>query len=561
MRFTALGFAFLLFASCNHSNPVRKAIYFPDAAVIKNKKTDFEENGLMGWHFKDILKDTVPGISLDRAYDEILKDKKGDTVVIAVIDMSVDIFHEDLKTQIWQNSLEIPGNRIDDDKNGYVDDIHGWNFLGHQNGGASEFVNFEYTRIRKKYDSIFFGRDLENIKIENQSEFKLYQSASKKYAESMVEALSDFENAQGVVEYDVLVKDALKKYFPKGIYSVPKLDSLAGIFKEDDEMTMYIDDMKIFVEYDITTSSLLEEEYRAAEKINKLLNLEYDDRELIGDDENDISDTEYGNNILNHNVVRMNHGTTVSGAIAASRANNIGSQGISDYVKIMPLCVSGYGNEHDKDMALAIRYAVDNGAKVINISSIKYFSLYETWVHNAIKYASDKDVLIVHSSGNESVNLDNKETYTYPNDRLLEGTEIANNFINVGASTYNINSDLIAKFSNYGIRDVDIFAPGENIYTTNAENGKYKYSAGTSLSAAIVSGVAGLLRSYYPELKAGEIKQIIIDSGVEYKILVKAPAVGTDKNHQLPFNELSKSGRIVNAYNALLLANELSISK
>jgi len=221
----------------------------------------------------------------------------------------------------------------------------------------------------------------------------------------------------------------------------------------------------------------------------------------------------------------------------------------------MPLCISTYGDEHDKDMALAIRYAVANGASIINISSGKDYSLHSDWVEKEIIRAHNQDVLIVTSAGNDHLNLDQKEVFNYPNDTNSKGDEIVDNFIKVGASTNNLNKNIKRKSSNYGKTEVDIFAPGENIYTTSPNN-TYSTKNGTSYAAPIVSGVAALIRSYYPSLSAAEVKDILMKSGTAYHIDIEIEQEDGSKK-LVPFSELSKSGKIVNAYNALLLAEKV----
>ena len=209
------------------------------------------------------------------------------------------------------------------------------------------------------------------------------------------------------------------------------------------------------------------------------------------------------------------------------------------------------GDEYDKDIALAIRYAADNGAKVINGSFGKGFSPHKEWVYDAIKYAASKDVLFVHAAGNDAEDLNVVESY--PNDRIVE-TEIVTNYIKVGALNYEYGSKLVADFSNYGKTDVDVFAPGVKIYAT-IPNNLFKFEQGTSMAAPNVAGVAALIRSYYPKLTAAQVKQILKDSGVA---ISKTVIVGGDSSNKISFNELSVTGKIVNAYNALLMADKMS---
>ena len=292
--------------------------------------------------------------------------------------------------------------------------------------------------------------------------------------------------------------------------------------------------------------------------INKNLNLEYNERISIGDNPN-ILEKGYGNNKISNTIegVRtiQDHNTMVSGVIAANRNNNIGIKGILD-VKVMPINISPSGDEHDKDIAMAVRYAVDNGAKIINMSFGKEFSMHKDWVSDAFKYAEEHNVIMVHSAGNESINIDKEPNY--PNDLDYDDiSEICNNFIVVGSTTQNIGDKFVSNFSNYGKQNVDLFAPGEDIYTTGAGN-IYKKDSGTSFSAPMVCGTAALMWTYYPKLTAKEVKQIIMESGTTYDFEVLLP--GTD-NKKVPFSELSKSGKVLNVYNAMKLAEKVSKNK
>ena len=245
------------------------------------------------------------------------------------------------------------------------------------------------------------------------------------------------------------------------------------------------------------------------------------------------------------------HGTHVSGIIAAERNNGIGINGVANNVLIMPVRAVPDGDEYDKDVALGIRYAVDNGAKVINTSFGKAFSTNPEWVIDAIKYAAKHDVLIVNAAGNDGINLDEKRIY--PNDQTPDNPqEISNNFLTVGALNYEYGSNLVAGFSNYGKTNVDVFAPGTKIWSTTPNN-SYKFLQGTSMAAPAVAGVAAMIREFYPKLTAGQVKQIIINSGLPVSASV---IVGGDENNVQKFSELSTSGRIVNLYNALILASQ-----
>ncbi len=547
-----LGILILIFTNCGQSLPENEISFFPSIHYVQKNRIDLSESEKINWYTKDIFADTIPGISSEKAYKEILDKKNGDTVIVAIIDMPIKIQHKELERQIWINYSEIPDNNLDDDDNGYVDDINGWNFLGGKNNTNSNFVNYEYTRIIRKYDPTFQGKEIEQISLENQSDFLEYTRAKETHSKQLEYAKAELKNASGLYEFYVENNKVLRKYFPNGVFEIKKLDSLKKT-TSNKQLKMQIDAAKEFIQYDISKERIDKNLLKAEERINKLLNLKFNDRTFIGDDPEDLSDSEYGNNNVSHNSSLLDHGTFMAGIIAARR-NGENVDGISNYIKIMPICISAYGDELDKDMALAIRYAVDNGAKVINISSGKYFSLHPEWVLDAIIYAEKNDVLIITSAGNRNLNLD-ENIKNYPNDTKNDTIEIAKNFIKVGASGFDINSSLKYSDSNYGLTQVDIFAPGVSIYTTDSSK-EYSSINGTSAAAAIVSGVSAMLRSYYPELSAPQIKFILLNSGIDYNTQVDI----VNKENQkikIPFNELSRSGKIVNAYNALLLAEKM----
>ncbi|WP_205318037.1 S8 family serine peptidase [Kordia sp. SMS9] len=521
---------------------------------IKKQPLTKAEN--QNWHLKDIYTDSIPGISLEKAYD-FLKNKKGDTIIVAVIDTELDIDHEDLKDQIWINKDEIPNNNIDDDNNGYIDDINGWNYVGSKKGDDALYTSYEYVRIIKKYDSLLkYYNLLSEVPKEHLENFKLYQKAYIKYDSEV-----DYKNSE-IARYKRINtrynkgKSVAKKYFPKEDYTVAKLDSLKSTINKKNEKKS-ISNLAYYVKYDIDEkwcNSYIEfEEF----KLNTLFNFNYNDRRSRKDNTNDINDYPYGNNDVQGTQL-INHATQIASIIAAQRNNKIGIDGINDLVKIMPLSIAAVGDDFDKDIALAIRYAVDNGAKIINMSLGKEFSMYPEWVNDAIKYAQDKNVLIITSAGNNGLNIDKNDDFPTDN---LKGVETVQNFIKVGNTSKNINSKLIFSNSNYGKKNVDIYAPGTKI------NCLSRYGeitdTGTSLSSAVVSGVASLLFSYYPNLTAIEVKNIILESGSSYDLMVLKPYPNGEKRDpkKVPFSSLSKSGKIVNAYNALLMAEEVSKKK
>jgi subtilisin family serine protease len=340
-------------------------------------------------------------------------------------------------------------------------------------------------------------------------------------------------------------------YLPIKNYTVKDLDSLKKSYPKDIVLQKMIRRKSNFIKYGYTDKYINDYKLKADNRIDKLLNLKYNDRLIQGDNSYDLKDIGYGSNSFNVNTTILNHGTKMAGIIV-----NIG---LENEIKIMPLAISAYGDEHDKDIALAIKYAVDNGAKVINMSFAKEFSLQPLWTIEAIKYAEKNNVLIIHSSSNDDLNLDSSDSFLFPNDHnYFEIKEESDNFLRVGSSSMSVNK-IKSSFSNYGKTEVDLFAPGEKIYTTFSQNKFDISSGGTSSASAITSGVAALIFSYYPNLTASQVKHILMDSGLEYDIEVSTPSKD-DKNKMTPFNQLSKSGKVLNAYNAFIMADSISRS-
>ncbi len=524
------------------------------------KKQKLKEHELKNWYHKDIIEDTIPGISLDKAYRELIKNKKGKEVIVAIIDTKLDIHHEDIKQQIWINTNEIADNGIDDDKNGYIDDINGWNFLGNQSGEDIVYSNFESMRIIRKYDSIFSATsEEENIEGEYKEQYSLYKKAKELRELELNQIEKDKKYGKFLFETYPKSKKALQKFFPNENYTITQLDSLYNTYKKDSILGPLIYYMADYKKYKLSPKWINNYQKSVESRIKTSLNFEYDERIIIGDTPENLENIKYGNNKVWNDSLPFQHAIKVAGVLAADSNNNKGIKGVFNTVKIMSLCVaSSGGDEHDKDIALAIRYAVDNGAKIINMSFGKPLSMYREWVEDAIRYAESKDVLIVCSAGNDNKEIDQENSH-FPNDYTDNGVEISNNLVKVGATTYTLNKNFKAYFSNYSAKNVDVFAPGHEIYTT-IYNNEYGFISGTSLAAPIVSGVAALLMSHYPDLKASQIKEILMKSGVSYNIDVEIKQEdGTKK--PIPFSQLSKSGKVVNAYNALVLAEQISKSK
>lgn len=496
------------------------------------KKEALSEIQLQRWSHLDLLKDSIPGMSVDKAYAELLKGKKGVKVIVGIVDSGVDIEHEDLKSVIWTNNKEIPGNGIDDDKNGYIDDIHGWNFLGNITK-----ENLEYERI------------VHDKTLVDETTYAAAKAEKDKKADDAKMGIKQMEMAQtGVTKADAVIVKALGKE----VYSPEEVEKITAA---DPEVVKSKAIMQQMMGYGLSVVDLKKEIKKQYDDLTATVNggdyVDY--RKQLGDNANDIKALKYGdNNVMGPDKKEILHGTHVAGIVAQTRNNKIGGDGIANNVAILTVRAVPDGDEYDKDIALGIRYAVDNGAKIINGSFGKSYSPHKQWVYDAIKYAEKKDVLFVHAAGNDAEDID--VANNYPNDSDDKKIEFADNVITVGALNYEYGENVVAEFSNYGKINVDVFAPGVKIYASTPNN-TYQFLQGTSMASPNVAGVAALIRSYYPKLTAKQVKHILMDSGTAITTDVIVP--GNSENKK-PFASLSKSGRIVNAYNALKMAAKMS---
>lgn len=520
-----------------------------DSNPIKNAPlTDAE---MKQWPAMDLVQDTVPGMSVDRAYREIIKNRKGEIVIVGVIDSGVDIAHEDLKNVLWTNPGEIAGNGIDDDNNGFIDDVHGWNFIGDIIG-----ENMEYVRYMRKFGPKFEGKSESSISAADREDFAIYEKAKAEYEKELAEITQNKDRYGQMLAQLKPAHEAMAKKLGKDDYDNEDLMGIKNPSAEEEQQIAMLGQMLNFAD---SVPKMLKELEGGVKYFNGRLednfNMTKDFRGVLGDNPDDLSDNIYGdNNVSGPDPTKDNvkHGTHVAGIIAAQRNNAIGMDGVARNVQIMTVRAVPDGDEYDKDIALAIRYAVDNGAKVLNTSFGKYYSPHSDWVYDAIKYAASKDVLIVNAAGNDGLDLDTVNVY--PNDQVDSGAEIADSFLTVGALNYEYGSGLVANFSNYGKINVDVFAPGVKIWSTTPLN-TYEYLQGTSMAAPEVAGVAAMIRSYYPKLSAKQVKQIIMDSGITTNMDV---VLGGDPSNTKPFSSISKSGKMVNMYNALIMADKMS---
>ncbi|RMA66033.1 S8 family peptidase [Ulvibacter antarcticus] len=515
------------------------------------KVAPLTESQTKKWGAFDLLRDTIPGMSVDRAYNEILSKRTGQKVIVAVIDSGIDIEHEDLKNIIWTNPKEIAGNGIDDDKNGYVDDIHGWNFLG-------DIVaeNMEYVRIIKKLKPKYEGKTDSSIGASDRAEFAMYQQAMAEYEKDAQEAMANQARYEQILSQVKPAHAAITKKLGKADYTTKDLNAITNASEEEQQQIASLTQM---LSFGGSVPEVIEQleggiEYFGG-RLDSHFSMTSNFRSVLGDNPEDINDKYYGNNDVDGPDPKKEdakHGTHVAGIIAAQRNNGIGMDGVANNVEIMVVRAVPDGDEYDKDIALAIRYAVDNGAKVINTSFGKYYSPHPEWVWDAIKYASSKDVLIVNAAGNEGINLDAKQVY--PNDQEGTGAEMGDTFITIGALNYKYGSELVATFSNFGKSNVDAFAPGVKIWSSTPLN-TYEYLQGTSMASPAVAGVAAVVRSQYPNLSAKQVKQILMNSGLSSNSPV---ILGGDPSNQDNFSNISKSGKMVNLYNALIMADKMS---
>ena len=513
-----------------------------------------------GWHLEDKENTGIYGISLHKAYSELLINQQPKKkVIVAVIDSGVDTLHEDLKSVLWKNQKEVPSNGIDDDNNGYVDDWYGWNFIGGKDGRNVSKDSYEGARVYYKYKNIFADREINEDTLSN--ELKLSYKIYKK-AKAQLESQAKDAALYVLILKDIIAKipsadSVIQKAIGKNEYTGDELENfkvtdpqinkaksvMLSIFQQTKEMdktnTLLVGELTRFYEGERSKLEAVEKapkQYRA---------------EIVNDIYSDINDRFYGNpDVMGP---ESSHGTHVSGIIGADRKNGIGINGIADHVEIMTIRAVPDGDEHDKDIANAIRYAVDNGAWVINMSFGKSFSPEKNWVDDAAKYAESKGVLLVHAAGNDAKNIDIEDNF--PSKNLNNDTsKVLNNWINVGASGAS-EDDIIASFSNYGKREVNVFAPGVRIYSTIPGGNVYGDKDGTSMASPVVSGLAALILSYYPSLSAQQVKWIIEESVSK----VNKPIMSTDdnENNTVSLQQLSSTGGIINAYNALKLASTI----
>jgi cell wall-associated protease len=502
------------------------------------------------WFNLDPAENSMYGVSTEKAYT-LLKNKPSKTVIVGVIDSGIDVDHEDLKDNIWVNEKETPGNGVDDDKNGYVDDVHGWNFLGGKDGKNINEETYELTREYIRLKERFEGKKAKKNIRKDKEGYDYYQTIKNEYESKVQELKETYEEFSKFYAAYQAASEFMKDYLKKDTLTIEDVQSVNAT-------TQQLNGAKAILLY-VFTNNMDENYFKAGEEYftNGLkygYNLDFNPRTIVGDDPGDVKERNYGNNDVTGPDAK--HGTHVAGIIAAERDNSLGIKGVADNVKIMVLRAVPNGDERDKDVANAIYYAVDNGAKVINMSFGKDYSPHKEAVDAAVKYAASKGVLLVHGAGNDARNVD--EGNNFPNRKLAKDQKEAPNWIEVGASSWGDSTNFVGNFSNYGKESVDLFAPGVDIYSTTPGQ-KYENQSGTSMAAPVVTGVAALLMSYFPDLTVEQIKEVMINSTVKFTdSKVNKPAEGPQKGEMVEFSELSRTGGIINTYEAVKMAENLS---
>ncbi|PZX59880.1 subtilase family protein [Algoriphagus ratkowskyi] len=523
----------LIVMGCNSSSIITAPpISYPSNSP---KIAELTENEAKHWGHLDLQKDTIPGMSVDRAYTELLKKRKGEKVIVAVIDSGIDLAHEDIKDVLWTNPGEKPGDGIDNDGNGYVDDIHGYNFLGESYNEQLEMARI----LRLKIGDPAYQQAAQEKLEEKVSEANLALPQLKQIEQLISMADQSMQKSLGKEVYSL---EDLEGFQPKNTQEERTVGMLMQVIGMGQEVALAIKDLQDGIKY-------------YSDQLDYNLNVDFNGRTQVKDNPYDIADTNYGNGNPMARHSTESHGSHVAGIIAATRKNKKGVDGVAKNVQIMSIRAVPNGDEYDKDIALAIRYAADNGAKVINASFGKGFSPNSEWVYEALKYAASKDVLFVHAAGNDAIDLDSPQNPNFPNDNpAIKSQDLKDRYLTVGALSPIYGSNMIAVFSNYGKENVDIFAPGDEIYSTMPDD-SYEFQGGTSMAAPAVAGLAALIRSYFPGLNATQVKQIIMNSGISPAINVH---VGGPDGEEKSFAEISKSGKIANLYNALIMASQIS---
>ncbi len=512
----------------------------------QNSNIDPNDNkDLMTWYHKDFAATNVYGINTQNAYKFLeAKGLKPKNVVVAVLDGGVEVDHPGLAKNMWRNPNEVPGNGKDDDGNGYIDDIHGWNFLGGKNGDV-EFDTLEKTRIVRKYKPLFEGSNSTENKANQQkmnAEFVTYMDAKKEVTLKSLEARQNYQyysafvaeipNMVALLNGKNFTEENVKAIKPTDSKQVQYVMVLSGYLKDEKALGKTANEFRGYLENQFKDALKYFEE-----QTKYHYNLDYDSRTIVGDNYENLEEKYYGNN--HYEGPDGYHGTHVAGIIAGIPNSKTVQYGVAHNVaKIMTVRTVPNGDERDKDVANSIKYAVDNGAKIINMSFGKGFSPNKEKVWEAIQYAQNKGVLIVHAAGNDNKDLGEEDNFPTNFKQKNDNESFVNNYITVGAST-NDSEFLRADFSNFNGRMVDVFAPGKMIYST-IPDAKYKYEEGTSMAAPVVAGASAVLLAYMPNLKPEQIIESFVKTANKSTVNAMLP---TNINNR--FDLISRAGGVI----------------
>lgn len=508
------------------------------------------------WFNLDPVENKVNGVSTEKAY-EYLKGKESKTVIVAVIDSGIDILHEDLKDVVWINEDEIPDNGIDDDNNGFIDDVYGWNFIGGKDGQNVNKDSYALAREYKRLKPVYEGKTKGDFKKKELKAFEYWEEVQTEFEKGANESKGQLELLTNIDTQLRRFNQLFQAYFMTDTVTYDVVQRVSST-----DQTILQGKAILTSIYEATDKELILDSlvYLLGQDLEQIksqagaYDLDFDPRYIVGDDPNKLDEVGYGNNDVIGIGTKNFHGTHVSGIIAAKRGNGIGIDGVANNVKIMALRAVPDGDERDKDVANAIRYAVDNGAQVINMSFGKSYSAHLDYVYEAIEYAASKGVLLVHAAGNSAEDID--EANNFPNDYIGKKRNMSN-WIEVGASDSGLGENYVGVFSNYGKKNVDVFAPGVAIYSLAPDN-EYQDAQGTSMASPVTAGVAAMLLSYFPDLKAEQVKDIIMRSSRSLDGL-RVPTPGS--GDEVRFSDLSVSGGIINAAEAVKLAESMTLKK
>ncbi|MFN9350052.1 MAG: S8 family serine peptidase [Gemmatimonadota bacterium] len=486
------------------------------------------------WHRLDTERDGVLGVGVDRALRELLAGRApGRRVLVAVIDGGVDTAHAQLAPVLWRNPREVPGNGVDDDRNGFTDDVRGWSTIPPLTGDSGRYDTFELTRLY----AACRGQPAAGRLARPDS--ATCRSVTEAYGEKAMEVSQTVMQIRGLAGALARSTATLRQAMKTEPVTPEAVRAFAPGNAAETEAK------RAFLQFSAAglDSAKLAEGFEA-----------YDGQLRFGLDTlfNPRARPSRGSGDVMGPAAR--HGTHVAGIIAAAAVPGRPARGIAPEgaVTILPIRAVPDGDERDEEVARAIRYAVDQGALVINMSFGKAYSPGKAAVDSAVRYATQRGVLLVHAAGNDAEDTDHSASFPT---RQASGPPFDALWIEVGASSWKGPDQLAAGFSNYGKRTVDLFAPGEDIVST-VPGGGVATESGTSMAAPVVSGVAALLLAYFPSLTPAQVRSVILET--VRPLGDRTVAQPGDPSVQLKFGSLSRTGGLLDAYAAVRRAQQLS---